>query len=315
MMKMIMASKLYDAGKAMLEGKIIMEEHFCNDVHEILPYLESADGLFIGNQKVGKDIFEAAPSLKFIAKQGSGFDNVDIQEATKRGIPVVISDGINARAVAEHVMMLVLAASRRINIYDKGVRNCGFSLRTTCQELSLENKTMGLIGYGRIGAIVGEYAKAFKMNISVYDPYIKRIEGIDICDTLDELLKKSDVVSIHVPLTPSTKKLIGEKELEMMKDSSILVNCSRGGIVDENALAEALDSGKLWGAGVDVYSSEPVKEDNPLLKENNAVLTPHSAALTKESSIEMSSMTASGILAICEGKKWNHVANPDVFNS
>lgn len=315
MLKMVMASKLYDAGKAMLDGKIIMEKHFCNDIHEIIPYLASADGLFIGNQKVGKDIFESAPSLKFIAKQGSGFDNVDIQEATKRGIPVVISDGINARAVAEHVMMLVLAVSRRINVYDKGVRNCEFSLRSTCQELSLENKTMGLIGYGRIGAIVGEYAKAFKMNISVYDPYIKGIEDVDICDSLDELLTKSDVVSIHVPLTPTTKNLIGEKELKMMKDSSILVNCSRGGIVDENALAKALENEKLWGAGVDVYASEPIKGDNPLIKEANAVLTPHSAALTKESSIEMSSMTASGILAICEGKKWNHVANPDVFNS
>jgi len=315
MKTMVLFSRLFNAGYEMLKDKMNLEEHFTNNILDEIESTKKADGIFLGNQKLDGDTISSFTNLKFIAKQGSGFDNIDVQTATRLGIPVIISDGVNAKTVAEHVMMLILAASRSLAKYDRAVRNGNFAIRSSCQEHNLEGKTIGLVGYGRIGKAVGEYSKAFDMAVKVYDPFLKEQEQVDIVDSLDELLSFSDIVSIHVPLTDSTKNLFSAETIGKMKKDSILVNCSRGGIVDEKALAEALVSGKLAGAGIDVFASEPVQADNPLIGLDNVVLTPHSAALTKESSNSMSSLTAAGILAVIEGRRWDHLANPEVYRN
>ena len=317
MKKMLMLSKLYEEGRNLLQGKVDIVEAFCNNVSEAEPLLDQADGLFLGNQKLDGEVLRRHPNIRFVAKQGSGVDNIDLKTATELNIPVVISDGANARAVAEHVMMLILAANRRLPVYYSGVKEGNFGIRSTCQSHELQGKTLGLIGFGRIGKSVGTYAAAFGMKIAVYDPWVipdvVRSEGYLHCETLPELLHISDTVSIHVPLTEETRGMIGRNEIEQMKKEAVLVNCSRGGIVDENALYEALSTGRLFAAGLDVFAEEPASPDNPLFMLGNVVVTPHCAALTKESSNLMSRKTAEGILAVAAGEKWQGVANPEVF--
>ncbi|MDY4609058.1 MAG: hydroxyacid dehydrogenase [Sphaerochaetaceae bacterium] len=315
MKKMVLLSRLFDAGMDVLEGKVSVEECFCDNPYDVMAVLQKADGVLIGNQRFGADIINACPNLGLIAKQGSGVDNIDLAAATKKGIPVVISPGANAQAVAEHVMMLILCASRNLIRYDKATRNGDFAIRSSCAERGLHGKRIGLVGYGKIGQAVCAYANAFGMQPIVFDPYLSGQDGqlFSRCDTLDDLLTACDVVSIHVPLTNETRGMVGEKELAAMKSGSILINCSRGGIVDEAALYQALKSGHLHGAGLDVHSNEPCSSDNPLFSLDNIVVTPHSAALTKESADTMSMLTAEGILAVFEGRKWTQVANPEVL--
>ena len=312
-----MLSKLYEEGKNLLDGKVDTMEAFCNKVSEKEPLMDQADGLFLGNQKLDGEVLRRHPNIRFIAKQGSGVDNIDLKTATELRIPVVISEGANARSVAEHVMMLILAANRRLPLYSRAVKNGNFDIRSTCQSRELQGKILGLIGYGRIGKSVGNCATAFGMKIAVYDPWVEpekiKDEGYVYCATLKELLRISDTISIHVPLTEQTKGMIGEDALKQMKKDAVLVNCSRGGIVDEKALYEALKSGRLFAAGLDVFEEEPANVNNPLFTLENVVVTPHCAALTKESSGLMSRKTAEGILAVVAGQKWQGVANPEVF--
>ena len=312
-----MLSKLYEEGKNLLDGKVDTMEAFCNKVSEKEPLMDQADGLFLGNQKLDGEVLRRHPNIRFIAKQGSGVDNIDLKTATELRIPVVISEGANARSVEEHVMMLILAANRRLPLYSRAVKNGNFDIRSTCQSRELQGKILGLIGYGRIGKSVGNCATAFGMKIAVYDPWVEpekiKDEGYVYCATLKELLRISDTISIHVPLTEQTKGMIGEDALKQMKKDAVLVNCSRGGIVDEKALYEALKSGRLFAAGLDVFEEEPANVNNPLFTLENVVVTPHCAALTKESSGLMSRKTAEGILAVVAGQKWQGVANPEVF--
>lgn len=315
MNKLVLLSRLFDAGMSVLNGKVVIEEHFCDDPREALDILREAEGVLIGNQRFGADIIDVCQNLRLIAKQGSGVDNIDLAAATKRGIPVVISAGANAQAVAEHVMMLVLSTCRNLIRYDRATRAGDFAIRSSCEERGLHGKKIGLVGCGKIGKAVCGYADAFGMQPLVFDPYLARQEGqsFSLCNDLDSLLRASDIVSIHVPLTNETRGMIGEREFSMMKEGSVLINCSRGGIVDETALYKALKSGRLYGAGLDVHSTEPCLSEDPLFALDNVVVTPHSAALTKESADTMSTMTAMGILAVFEGKKWNQVANPEVL--
>lgn len=317
MERLVLLSRLFDEGRALLEGKVILEERFCDDPWQALDALKDADGIFLGNQRLEAELMEQCPKLRLIAKQGSGFDNIDTAAATRLGIPVVISAGVNANSVAEHVMMLMLAASRRLHQYDSAVRTGNYSLRTSCQELELRGKQLGLIGYGKIGRAVAAMARGFEMKIAVYDPFFSEEAAAKVrvryFGNVEELLKESDVVSVHVPLTAQTRGMLGEAQLAKMKPGAILVNCARGGIVEEKALYDALQSGRLFGAGIDVYEKEPVDRENPLFQLEQVVVTPHSAALTRESSAVMSRMTAEGILHVLAGEHWDCVANPDVY--
>lgn len=318
MEKLVLLSRLFDEGLQLLRGKVVLEERFCDDPWQALDALKDADGIFLGNQRLDAALMEQCPKLRLIAKQGSGFDNIDTAEATRRGIPVVISAGVNANAVAEHVMMLMLAASRRLHQYDNAVRAGNFAQRSACEELEIGGKMLGLIGYGKIGRAVAGFAKAFGMKIAVYDPYFAAEdaakEQVLHFETVDALLEQSDVISIHVPLTPGTRGMIGAAQIQKMKRDAVLVNCSRGGIVDETALYEALCSGHLFGAGIDVYAQEPARADHPLFRLEQVVATPHSAALTRESSVSMSRITAEGILHVLAGEHWTSIANPDVYH-
>lgn len=295
-MKMVLLSRLYPAGHMLLEGKLDMKECFTDNPWEAIDEIRQAECILIGNQRFDRALFNEAVSLRILAKQGSGTDNIDLEAAADKGITVVTSPGANAKTVAEHVMMLILAASRNLHMYDKNVRSGNFGIRSSCNESGLYGKQIGLIGYGRIGKEVALYSRAFGMNVSVYDPYVKDADGISCCKDLDELCTASDIISIHVPRTPDTVGMISAEVISKMKKGAVLVNCSRGGIVDENALYDALRSGKLHAAGIDVFANEPASANNPLFSLDNIVVTPHSAALTKETADAMSIVTAEGIL-------------------
>lgn len=314
MKKIVLFSRLFPEGRRLLEGNVKLLEHYCDNLEDIPDDLRQADGILVGNQKISAQTLEQFPNLRLIAKQGSGYDNIDVEAADKRRIPVIISAGVNARAVAEHVMMLMLAASRKLIQYDSAVRCGNFAIRSTCQEQELYGKKLGLIGCGNIGFQVGIYAKAFGMEVTAFDPYMDCAEtekqGIAWEAHLESLLCVSDIISIHVPLTRQTKGMVGREQLTQMKKHAVLVNCSRGGIVDEEALYEVLQNGHLAAAGIDVFAREPAEKGHPLFTLPNVVLTPHAAALTRESSSQMSRMTAEGILAVLQGRPWKCLANP-----
>ena len=317
--KIVMLSKLYDAGRELLEGKVDLVEAYCDDPDQANGLLEEADGVFLGNQPFRAEMLQKHPNLRLIAKQGSGCDNIDVAAATAAGVPVVLSAGVNARAVAEHVMLLVLAANRNLYHYETSLRQGDFQVRSSCTSEEVCGKTIGLIGFGKIGQAVCGYAKAFGMEAAVYDPGIspKTAEdaGCTYYTELEPFLRRSDTVSIHVPLTPQTRGIIGAEQLAQMKKGAVLVNCARGGTVDEAALYDALAGGHLRAAGLDVFEQEPARADNPLFRLDNVVATPHCAALTRESSQAMSLVTAQGILAVLSGEKWDCVADPSVFAS
>ena len=317
MNQVVMLSKLFPEGMKRLVNKVELVECLTADPMQALLQLKEADAVLIGNQTFGGDLIERLPKLRAIAKQGSGYDNIDVRAATARGIPVVLSAGTNAASVAEHVIMMVLAANRNLRMYDNAVRAGNFSIRSACVSREVGGTSIGLIGFGRIGRAVARIASALEMRILVYDPYLPRTEaeklGLISCENLVGLLSESDTVSIHVPLTGETRGLIGEKEIACMKPSAVLINCSRGNIVDERALCRALSEGRLFSAGIDVYASEPATADNPLFAFENVCVTPHSAALTQKAAAEMSRKTAEGLLAVLAGERWETVADPSVF--
>lgn len=317
MKELVLLSKLFEPGRSLLPPDIHVTECYTDEPETRLDILERADVILLGNQKFPGTLIDRLPRLKVLAKQGSGYDNIDVAAAGRRGIPVVLSAGANANSVAEHVMMLILAVNKRLTAYDHSARSGDFSARSRCEAREIKGKRLGLVGCGSIGKLVGTFAKGMGMEILSYDPYLPKQEaaalGFQSCRTLEELLEQSDTVSVHVPLNDSTRHMIGRKELRRMKDGAVLVNCSRGGTVDETALLEALTSKKLWGAGIDVYEEEPAKAENPLFALSNVIATPHSAALTQESAAGMSSMTIEGILDVLNQRPCRMAANPEVF--
>jgi D-3-phosphoglycerate dehydrogenase len=210
-----------------------------------------------------------------------------------------------------------MAASKNLLNSDCRTRAGDFGVRNKYKAFEVLGKTLGLVGYGNIGRELAKLAAAVGMKISVFDPFIDAASvaplGYAYEHELDQLLAKADVVSLHVPLTEKTRAMIGARELKLMKSSSVLINCARGEIVDEGALAEALKAGHIHSAAADVLTKEPFDPDNPLLKLENFIITPHMAGLTREAAHNVSTMAAEGVLAILAGKKWPHVANQEVY--
>ncbi len=248
---------------------------------EIGPY----DALVVRSQtRVGEDVLAAAEQLKVVARAGIGVDNVDVEAATRRGVLVVNAPQSNVVSAAEHTMALLLAQARNLPQADADLR-AGRWERTKWQGVELQAKTLGVIGLGRVGALVSSRALAFGMRIIAYDPYVPsdraKEMGVDLMPTLESLLVQADFVTIHLPRTPDTDGLLGERELSLMKRGARLVNTARGGIVDEHALAKAIEDGRLAGAALDVFAEEPAT-DSPLFHHPNVVVTPHLGASTIE---------------------------------
>ncbi len=255
---------------------------------------------------VNKEVFDKAPTVKVFANYAIGYNNFDVEEAKKRGIHLTNTPGGGADHVAEHTWALILSLSCNIAEGDRYVREGRYKGwdAMLMHGVQLKGKTLGIIGSGRIGADVAHRGKyGFEMNIAYYD--VKRNEqlekdlGATFYPTVDEVLKVSDIVSIHVPLLPTTQHLINSERLSMMKKDAILVNTSRGPVIDEKALVEALKNKTIRGAGLDVFESEPALAEG--LKDlSNVVMTPHIASATDESRREMATMAAENIIAVLE---------------
>jgi D-3-phosphoglycerate dehydrogenase len=255
------------------------------DERALIARLPEYEGLIVRSAtKVTRAAIAAAARLEVIGRAGAGVDTIDVDAATERGIIVMNTPGGNTTAVAEHTLALLLALARRISVADATLK-AGRWEKSRLQGVELLGKTLGILGLGRIGSEVARRALAFRMQVIAYDPYLTReaaerlgVESVE----LDELLARADFLTIHAPLTGDTRRLLGEVELARMKPGVRLVNCARGGIVDEAALARALASGHVGGAGLDVFEQEPPPPDHPLLRFEQVVATPHLGAATDE---------------------------------
>lgn len=317
-MKFVMTQAVCPQGMELLKdiAKVYVADN--GDPNNYLDEMRDADALIVRIAKCDGKAIAGSPALKVIGRTGVGYDSVDVAEATKRGIPVVITPGANNRSVAEHAVAMMFALSKNLYEAQTEMLRGNWKIRDAKKAFELEGKTVGVIGLGAIGRETAKICQGCGMKLAGYDPFLSRekIEalGADYYENYEDLLKVSDIVTIHVPLTEGTRNMIAKPQLEMMKDTALLINCSRGGIVNEQDLVEALKNGTIAGAGTDVYCNEPPATDDPLLNCPNLIVSPHSAAQTREAVIKMAQMCVRGCLAVCQGKKWPYVADKSVYD-
>lgn len=289
--------------------KIVRPSSKTNDKFKKL--VASAD-VILGS-KVSKKVIESAKKLKMVQTLGAGVDDVDMDFATKRGVFVCNAGGFNAISVAEHAFLLMLALVRKLPKFQEKHKK-----KLWYKEISIElyGKTLGIVGLGKIGREVAKRARAFGMRvITIKRTSKKRLAaqlGIDFVggpEDLHFILRESDFILLSVPLSSETRKMIGKKELSMMKKSAYLINVSRGGVVDEQALIQALKEKKIAGAGLDVFEIEPLNPDNPFLKLDNVILTPHIGGLTRESCKRRALFLAKNIKRVLCGEIPNNIVN------
>ena len=263
--------------------------------------LSVASGLIVRSAtKVREPMFERAPLLKVVGRAGVGVDNIDLNTASERGIAVMNAPAGNTVSAAELTMALILSAARWVPEADRSIRE-GKWERARLRGMELRGKMLGLIGAGRIGSEVAVRCRAFGMDVIAYDPFLSQERAHELrlnLVGLDDVLKNADVISLHVPLTDETRGLIAESSLEKMKNDALVVNASRGGVIDETALAAALVNGSIAGAALDVYETEPIPADSLLRDAPNLILTPHLGASTKEAQIHVAREVAEAIIAV-----------------
>ena len=285
-MNVLVSDKLSDQGVEILRRAGLTVDVKTTLSHdELLKVIPGYEGLVVrSGTKVTADVLAAATRLKVVGRAGSGLDNVDMVEATRRGIVVMNTPGGNTITTAEHTIALMLSMVRMIPQATASTK-AGKWEKSRFLGMELYNKVLGVIGMGQIGSHVAKLAQGLLMQVVAYDPYLSadaaRALGVEQVE-LEELFRRSDIVSVHVPLTPETKGLINADSFKRMKDGVRIVNCARGGIVDETALHDALASGKVAGAALDVFEKEPVDPAHPLLSADGVVCTPHVGAATTE---------------------------------
>lgn len=256
------------------------------------------------NIKVTREVMDAAPHLKVISRTGVGVDNVDVDAATEKGILVCNTPGANSNSVAEQTVALMLSLAKQLKTMDKAVREGNWQIRNASKSVDLEGKTLGLVGLGHVGSLVAQKCRlAFHMRVIAYDPYVEQKEGVELCSSLDQVFRQADFVSIHVPYMAETHHLVDVRLLKLMKPDSCLINTSRGAVVDENALIEALKSESIAGAGLDVFENEPPSPENPLFGFDNVVSTPHSAALSRECVVKVAMTAVQAVVDCLEGRQ------------
>ncbi len=268
--------------------------------------VRDADGILVRSAKLTTDVLEGAANLKVVSRHGVGCDSIDVAHLSARGIPVAIAAGANARSVAEHTLALMLASARELPLLDTVVKSGRWAERNNYRAMDLIGAKVLIVGFGRIGRLVAPLCKAFGMDVVVADIALDETLAAEMgCRGVEDFrpeLADADFVTLHVPLDETTRHLVGEKELAGMKPGAILINCARGGIVDDDALLAALQSGHLRGAGLDVMDEEPPVPDHPLIHRTDVVMTPHNGAGAMSAAIAMAEMSARNILDAFAGE-------------
>ncbi len=311
MKKVLLSKAIQPAAMDILAGKvepIILSD---NSVETTKRLVADVEGIILRtNIKVTREIVDAAPHLKIISRTGVGVDNVDVPAATEKGILVCHTPGLNAPSVAEQTLALILSLAKQLKMMDNAVRTGNWQIRYASKSVDLEGKMLGLVGVGRIGSSVAQKCRlAFNMKVIAYDPYVKQVEGVELCSSLDQVFRRADFVSIHVPYMKQTHHLVDARLLRLMKPDSCLINTSRGAVVDEKALIEALKNESIAGAGLDVFEEEPPSPDNPLFKFDNVVSSPHSAALSRECELKLAMAAAQAVVDYVERRQPMYVYN------
>ncbi|WP_197735841.1 NAD(P)-dependent oxidoreductase [Allostella humosa] len=269
---------------------------------------ERADAIIVRAAHVTDEVIGATPTLKVIVKHGIGVDTIDLASATRRRIPVLITHGANAQSVAEHAFGLMFAVMRRTAWLDSRMR-AGHWDKATSFGHELFGRSLGIVGLGSIGSALVELVRPLRMHIRGYDPFFRGdIAGVEIVGDIDDLLRQSDIVSLHAPLTADNRNLIDARRLSLMKPGAVLINTARGGLVDHEALAAALSGGALSGAGIDCFPSEP-PADNPLANLPNVVMTPHVGANTREAAERVGIRAIEQALDVIAGRRFDPRAN------
>ncbi len=307
--KILIVQNIHKAGIELLKNNPNYEfEILENADNEILKQkIVEYDGLSIRTAKLPGTIIDLGKKLKIISRHGVGYDNIDLDSSKKNNITIAITATSNAVAVAEHVMFMLLNITKGKNMYDDTVRSGKFNERNKLPKtIELWKKNILIAGFGRIGQNLIKRCLGFEMNVFVYDPFVdkEKIEsfGGQKVDNLKLAVKNMDVISLHMPLTNKTKNMVNMELLKSMKKNCIIINAARGGIINENDLNEALNKNYIYGAGLDVFETEPPKDDNPLLKNSKVFLSPHTAAFTEECMQRMSKETIQNIIDFFDKK-------------
>ena len=296
----LIAGKIHPAGVDLIEQAPGYTHQYISapEAEAYIAHVAEADAIIIRTQPLNAATVAQATKLKLVSRHGVGYDAVDTEALAARGIALCIVGDVNSSSVAEHTMLLLLAAARRLR---EGLQNPeppNWQWRNRFATSELEGKNLLVLGYGRIGRRVAQLAAAFGMRVIVHDPYINstKPQDFELIPELHQALSSADAVSVHVPARAGDRPLLGAQELSRLRAGAIVVNSSRGDLIDETALAAALRSGHLAAAGLDVLTEEPPRPDNPLLAMANVVITPHAAGLTAECARRMAIAAAQNVL-------------------
>jgi len=268
--------------------------------NEVQMLMADADAAIVSTDTFTAGVIQACPRLRVISRVGVGLDSIDLKAASECGVLVTTTPGANDHAAAEHTMSLMLAVVRRLGEFDRGVRAGRWDRTGPAAPWSLGTRTVALVGLGRIGTAVARMCLPFGARMIGFDPFAGPVDGVERFG-LEEVLAQADLLSLHLPLVDSTRLLIGERELALLPDGALIVNTARGGIIDEKALCVALSDGRLAGAGLDVFDTEP-PNGSPLLELSNVILTPHVAGLSVAAIAEMTERATSSVLAVLKGE-------------
>ena len=309
MKKILIIQKIHESGIKILQKRkdFTYEMVDKTELSFLKIKIRDCDGVSIRTAKLNSELINSAKNLKIISRHGVGYDNVDIETVKKKNITLAITAKANAGSVAEHVFFMMLNISRGIDIYDKCVREGNFSKRNDLQlTKELLNKNILIAGFGRTGKNLIKKCIGFDMNVFVYDPYVHKKIIDDLggkkIDDFAKIIKEMDYVSLHMPSTNETKNLIDLTILSSMKKSAIIINTSRGAIINEKDLNDALNKNMILGAGLDVFTKEPPDINNPLLKNKKVFLSPHASTFTEECTERMGIETIQNIIDFFDGK-------------
>ena len=306
--KVLMVQGLHEEGQKLLLQRDDIEPitiMSAND-DEILEAAKEVHGITVRTANISRKIIENSKNLQVVSRHGVGYDSIDVEALNDCGIPLAIAAHSNMISVAEHAMFMLLALSKNVFYYDKFARKADWSTRWDIRAWDLADKNLLVIGFGRIGSRLVKRALAFDMKVFVYDPYVDQLEikksGANHVNNYLDILHEMDAVSLHCPKNEETTNMFSENEFKIMKESAFLINCARGGIINEVALLDALKYNKIRAAGLDVYDDEPSKSSNPLFSLDNILLSPHIAGVTQEATIRMSKQAVQNVLDVFDDK-------------